>query len=190
MSRIGKKAVAIPAGVKVELQGRKVKVTGPKGSLDLEVYPGLEVKVEAGQASVHNPRPEARALRAMHGTTRALIQNMIVGVSRGFERELKIFGTGYNVKEQGGKLVLSVGYANAVEVAIPKSVKVQIRVPATRGDEIPAEFTCSGPDRQVLGQFVTAVRKVRPPEPYKGKGIRFADEVIRRKVGKAFTSAG
>jgi len=190
MSRIGKKPIAIPSGVKVEKSGRKVKVTGPKGTLELQHHPFVEVKVEAEVIEVINPKPDMRAYKAMHGTMRALIRNMVVGVSKGFERTMQIFGTGYNVKEQGGKLVLNVGYCHPVEVPIPKSVKVDIKTPATRGNDVPALFVCSGPNKQELGQFLAVVRKVRPPEPYKGKGIRYADEIVRRKVGKAFASGG
>jgi large subunit ribosomal protein L6 len=113
---------------------------------------------------------------------------MVEGVSKGFEKKLEIFGTGYTVKEQGGKLVLQVGYANARELEIPKGVKVKIDVPATRGDDTPAKFTLTSVDKCVLGRFAADVRKVRPPEPYKGKGIRFSDEIVKRKVGKTFTS--
>ena len=113
---------------------------------------------------------------------------MMEGVSKGFETKLEIYGTGYTVKDQGGKLVLQVGFANAVEMAIPKEVKVKIEVAATRGDDTPAKFTLSSVDKCILGRFSADVRKVRPPEPYKCKGIRYAGEVVKRKVGKTFTS--
>jgi len=190
MSRIGKKPIAIPAGVKIELKGRRVHVSGPKGTLEMDCHPAIDVTVDGGQVTVANPRPGARTCRALHGTMRALVQNMVTGVSTGFSRTLEIYGTGYNVKEQGGQLVLNVGYSHPVSIPIPKSVKVEIKTPATRGNDVPAVFTCSGPDRQVLGQFLANVRKVRPPEPYQGKGIRYADETVRRKVGKAFSSGG
>jgi len=190
MSRIGKKPVTIPAGVKAELSGRRLKVSGPKGTLEMTCHPEIDMKVDGDRIVVTNPRESSRRHRALHGTMRALAQNMVTGVSTGFSRTLQIFGTGYNVKEQGGKLVLNVGYSHPVTLSIPKSVTVEIRTPATRGNDVPAVFTCSGPDRQVLGQFVAEIRKVRPPEPYQGKGIRYADEVVRRKVGKAFSSGG
>ena len=113
---------------------------------------------------------------------------MVTGVSKGFEKKMEVYGTGYNVKEQGGKLILQVGYCHPVALAIPKGVKVKIDVAATRGNDVPAKFTLSSADKITLGQFAAEIRKARPPEPYKGKGIRYADEVIRRKVGKAFTS--
>jgi len=116
--------------------------------------------------------------------------NMVTGVSKGFERKMQVFGTGYSVKEQSGKLVLQIGFCHVVELPIPKGVKVIIDVPATRGNDIPARFTVAGADKASLGQFAADIRRVRPPEPYKGKGIRYADEHVQRKVGKAFASGG
>jgi large subunit ribosomal protein L6 len=192
MSRIGNKPIAIPKGVKIEQKGQTLKVTGPQGSLEWACHPTIEVAVDeaAAQIVVSNSDAENSYRKAMHGTTRALLQNMVTGVSKGFERPMAIYGTGYNVKEQGGKLVLAVGYCHPVELPIPKEVKVEIKVAATRGNDVPASFILRSPDRQILGQFAANVRRVRPPEPYKGKGIRYGDEVVRRKVGKAFTSGG
>ena len=190
MSRIGKKLIAIPSGVKVEQKGDVFKVTGPLGALELNCHPSIDVKIDGEAIVVSNPDEGDRQKKALHGTMRALLNNIVTGVSKGFSRPMQIFGTGYNVKEQGGKLVLQVGYCHPVELPIPKSVKVEIKTPATRGNDVPAVFTLSGPDKQELGQFAANVRKVRPPEPYKGKGIRYTDEVVRRKVGKAFTSGG
>lgn len=188
MSRIGKKIIVVPSGVKVDLAGAKIKVSGPKGSLQLEGPSGIEVKVDGDQVVVVNSQPTNRQFNALHGTIRALINNMVIGVSAGFERKMEIFGTGYNIKEQGAKLVLQVGYSHPVEIAIPKTVKVQIETPATRGNDVPAKFTLTGFDKHELGQFAANIRRLRPPEPYKGKGIRYADEHVRRKVGKAFAS--
>ncbi len=190
MSRIGKKPIEIPQGVKVEQKGTTVKATGPLGTLQVDCHPVINVKVDTGanRIVVSNPDIIDREKRALHGTTRALLNNLVLGVSKGFERRMQIFGTGYNVKEQDGKLVLQVGYCHPVEMKIPQGVKVDIKVPATRGNDVPASFVLTGPDKQQLGQFAANVRKVRPPEPYKGKGIRYADEVVRRKVGKAFAS--
>lgn len=188
MSRIGKKLIEIPSGVKVELKGQHVKVTGPLGNLEIDIHPRIKVKVEGSQLFAENEDADNRQAKQLHGTMRALLANMVAGVNKGFERKMEIFGTGYNVKEQGAKLVLQVGYCHAVEVAIPKNVKVNIEVPATRGNDTPAKFTVTGIDKCELGQFLADVRKVRPPEPYKGKGIRYADEYVRRKVGKAFAS--
>lgn len=190
MSRIGKKPIAIPGGVKVEQKGQSFKVTGPKGTLEMECHPEIDVKLEDNKIVVENADYGDRSKRALHGTMRALLNNMITGVSQGFEKKMQIFGTGYNVKEQSGKLVLNVGYCHPVELPIPKSVKVEIKTPATRGNDVPALFTLSSPDRHELGQFAANVRKVRPPEPYQGKGIRYEDEHVIRKEGKAFGAGG
>ncbi|MBM4024456.1 MAG: 50S ribosomal protein L6 [Planctomycetes bacterium] len=190
MSRIGNKPVAVPQGVKVEQQGQTVKVTGPLGSAAFTHDPCLTVKIEdsGSRVDVVNPQPGDRRHRELHGTTRALIANMIVGVTQGYQKKMEIYGTGYNVKEVGGKLVLQVGFAHLVEMPIPSGVKVTIDVPATRGNEVPAKFGLSGVDKCAVAQFAAEIRKVKPPEPYKGKGIRYADEHIRHKVGKAFAS--
>ena len=190
MSRIGKKPVAVPKGVKVEQHEQTVKVTGPLGSAELTYDPCLTVKVEdsGSRIDVINPQPEIRRNKELHGTTRALLANMIVGVTQGYQKKMEIYGTGYNVKEQGGKLVLQVGFAHLVEMPIPKGVKVTIDVAATRGNDVPAKFSLASVDKCVVAQYAAEVRKVKPPEPYKGKGIRYADEHIRHKVGKAFAS--
>lgn len=192
MSRIGKKTIAIPAGVKLEKSGDVLKVSGSKGNLEMKCHPAIEIQIDeaAKQVVVSNADENDRVKKALHGTMRALVNNLVTGVSKGFEKKMQIFGTGYNLKEQNGKLVLQVGYCHAVELAIPKNVKVDIKTPATRGNDVPALFTLLGIDKHELGQFAANVRKVRPPEPYKGKGIRYADEVVKRKVGKAFASGG
>jgi len=190
MSRIGNKTISIPAGVKIEQSGKHVKVSGPLGNLDIECAANINVKVDGARNCivVENTKPDVTQDRQSHGTTRALLANMVEGVSKGFEKKLEIYGTGYTVKEQGGKLTMQVGFANAVEMPVPKEVKVKIEVPATRGDDTPAKFTLVSADKCVLGRFAADVRKVRPPEPYKGKGIRFSGQVVKRKVGKTFTS--
>ena len=190
MSRIGKKPIGIPKGVKIEQKGLCIKVEGPLGKLQMDCHPRIKVRVESSEEKilVENDRPRDRQNRQLHGTMRALIANMVTGVSKGFERKMEIFGTGYSVKEQGGKLVLQVGFCHPVERVIPKGLKVTIETAATRGNDVPARFTISGIDKRLLGQFAADIRKIRPPEPYKGKGIRYADEQVRRKVGKAFAS--
>jgi len=190
MSRIGKKPIDIPAGVNIEQKGLHIKVSGANGTLELDCHPLIKVKVDsaAGKILVENDRPEVRQNKQLHGTMRALLANMVTGVSKGFERKMQIFGTGYNIKEQSGKVVLQIGFCHPVELPIPKVVKVTIETPATRGNDVPARFALSSADKCVLGQFAAEIRKVRPPEPYKGKGIRYADEQVRRKVGKAFAS--
>ncbi len=190
MSRIGNKPVAVPKGVKVEQKERLLRISGPLGSMELNCDPLLTVQVEesGSRIVVTNPQPEDRHSREMHGTTRALLANMVAGVTTGFQKKMEIYGTGYGVKQQGASLVLTVGFAHSVELPIPNGVKVTIDVPATRGNEVPAKFTIAGTDKCIVAQFASEVRKVKPPEPYKGKGIRYADEHIRRKVGKAFAS--
>ncbi len=190
MSRIGNKPVDIPPAVKAELSGSCIKVSGPLGSIQMDCHPHIKVKIDQAQKKIffENKNPQNRQSKQMHGTMRALVANMIVGVSKGFEQKMEIYGTGYSVKEQAGKLLLQVGYSHPVECAIPKAVKVKIDVAATRGNDIPAKFTLSSADKAILGQLASDIRKVMPPEPYQGKGIRFADEQVRRKVGKAFAS--
>lgn len=192
MSRIGKKPIDIPGGVKVELKGLSVKVSGPLGQLQMEHHPRIKVKVDSSgeKVLVENDRPQDRQNKQLHGTMRALIANMVTGVSKGFEKKMELYGTGYNIKEQGGKLVFQVGFCHPIELVVPKGIKVNIDVAATRGNDVPAKFALSGIDKRLLGQFAADIRKIRPPEPYKGKGIRYADEQVRRKVGKAFASSG
>jgi large subunit ribosomal protein L6 len=190
MSRIGKKPIIIPDGVKVELKGLCVKVSGSLGQIQMDCHPRIKVKIDDsdGKIFVENEKPQDHTNRQLHGTMRALIANMITGVSKGFEKKMEIYGTGYNVKEQGQKLLFQVGFCHLVERVIPKGIKIKIDVGATRGNEVPAKFTLSAIDKCLLGQFAADIRKIRPPEPYKGKGIRYSDEHVRRKVGKAFAS--
>ncbi len=190
MSRIGKKPVIIPQGVKVDLQGLHIKVTGSLGSLQMDCHPEIKVKVDEPTKTilVENDRPQNRQGKQLHGTMRALIANMVAGVSKGFEKKMLIYGTGYNLKEQSGKLILQVGFSHPVELKIPKDTKINIEAAATRGNDVPARFTLTSMNKAQLGQFAADIRKVRPPEPYKGKGIRYADEHVRRKVGKALAS--
>ena len=190
MSRIGKKIISIPSGVKIEQKGLTLKASGPLGDIQMECHPKINVKIDsgAGTIAVENENPGDREGKQLHGTMRSLIDNMVTGVSKGFEKKMEIYGTGFNIKEQSGKVVLQIGFCHPVELAIPKSVKVNIEIPATRGNDVPAKFSLSSVDKCVMGQFAAVIRKVRPPEPYKGKGIRYADEHVRRKVGKAIAS--
>lgn len=190
MSRIGKKPVKVPSGVNVELSSSQLKISGSKSSLTLDVHPRVEVAYDDSSKEISISRKgDERFDRAMHGTTRALIANMVQGVTEGYKRTLQIYGTGYGVKVQGQQIELSVGFAKPASLKIPDGVQIDIEVPAARGNDTPAVFHVSGPDKCSVGQFASMVRKVRPPEPYKGKGIRYADEQITRKVGKAFGSA-
>ncbi|MFY9252703.1 MAG: 50S ribosomal protein L6 [Fuerstiella sp.] len=181
MSRIGKKPVTYPAGVTVSLNGQSVTVKGPKGELTIEVHPSMRVQLDEGGSSLTVVRPnDLRENRALHGLTRSLLQNMVSGVTTLFERRLTIVGVGYNASLAGNKLSLQVGYANTIVLEVPPGVSCE--VPA------PTSVIVRSPDKQAAGQFAANVRRVRPPEPYKGKGIRYENEHIRRKSGKAFGS--
>lgn len=190
MSRIGKKPIALPSGVKVDVKGASVSVTGPKGSLSWTHASGVKVAVDPGKGVVVTREGESRTHRAMHGTTRALIHNMIVGVSEGYEHKLEIYGTGYGCAVSGKTLDLTVGYSHPVKLPIPAGIKVNIEVPQTKGNDTPAKLSVQGIDKQVVGQFARSIKDSRPPEPYQGKGVRYAGEQIRRKAGKAFAGAG
>jgi len=183
MSRIGRQPVMLGEAVTATAKGRSLEVSGPLGKLAIEVPVPIEVKVDKDEKRlvVSRPNDEKRS-RALHGLVRALAANMVTGVSQGFTKKLEIVGVGHNAKAQGEKLVLNVGYSNPTEVAIPEGITVE-----TPG---PLEIVISGMDKQKVGQFAAEVRGVRPPEPYKGKGIRYADEQVRRKQGKAFVSGG
>ena len=174
MSRIGNKAISIPAGVTINVaDGNLVTVKGPKGELTAKFNSELEIKVEANVAEVKRPNDN---LKAIHGTTRALLQNMVTGVSDGYKIELEIVGVGYCAQLQGNKVSLSAGYSHPVELDIPAGVKVEL--PKN------TNIIITGIDKQIVGQFAAEIRAVRRPEPYKGKGIKYKDEHIRRKVGK------
>jgi len=190
MSRVGKKPVKVPANVKVEVTGNLVKIGSGSDALTINVRPEINVKYDSDAGEVVVTRNgDLRLHKALHGTTRALIANMILGVTQGFSRGLKIFGTGYNIAVQGRNLVVNVGFAHSVSLPIPDGVKVDIKSPNARGNDVPAEFIVSGPDKWAVGQFAASIRQVRPPEPYLGKGIRYVDEVVKKKVGKAFGSS-
>ncbi|HXT58638.1 MAG TPA: 50S ribosomal protein L6 [Pirellulales bacterium] len=180
MSRIGNKPVTIPGNAKVAVNGATVVIEGPLGKLEQALHRDVSVAVdhEAKQLSVSR-RGESRQARALHGLSRALIQNMFKGVTEGYEKKLEIVGVGYLAAVQGDTLQLRVGFANEVHKKIPKSLKV------TCPDQ--THVVIKGADKQVVGQFAAEVRAVRKPEPYKGKGIRYDGEVVRRKAGKAMT---
>ena len=181
MSRVGRTPIAIPDGVTVSVSGETVSVKGPKGQLSERVPAEISVAVEGGQVQVK--RPDDRApTRALHGLTRALVANMVKGVTSQFSKELEIQGVGYRAEAKGKTLVLSVGYSHPVEMPVPEGLQVSV----DRNVVVKIE----GANRQQVGQFAANVRSVRPPEPYKGKGIRYVDEQVRRKVGKAATGGG
>jgi large subunit ribosomal protein L6 len=178
MSRIGKKPVIIPQGVKVQIADRTVTVEGPKGKLQFAFRPEIEVKYDSDRKTVLVERhDDERLSRSLHGMTRAMIQNMIVGVTTGYEQRLEIVGVGYLAAVLGKVLQLRVGYANELQVPIPEGIKVA--VPDQQ------HIIIQGSDKQLLGHFAANVRGMRLPEPYKGKGIRYVGEVVRRKQGKA-----
>jgi len=196
MSRIGNKPVPIPGGVTVEIRDRHVKVSGPKGTLEWDIPSPIEAAVEDGQVVVRRPDDLSRT-RSLHGLTRALIANMVQGVHQGYEIKMEIYGTGYGCKVQNNQLWLNVGHMGRgisrpaqFMVDIPDGIKVTVEVESARGDSEPARFTVSGADKQKVGHFCAEVRKIHKPEPYKGKGIRYAGEHVRRKAGKVFAGGG
>jgi large subunit ribosomal protein L6 len=180
MSRIGRLPIAIPSGVTVEENARKVTVKGPKGALEIALRPEIDVKVEKAQVVVQPNTGDTREVRAYHGMTRAILGNMMVGVTKGYERNLEIIGVGWNAAVSGKKLVLSIGFCNPVEMEIPAGLVVEAPKPTN--------ISVKGADKQLVGQFAAAVRAQRPPEPYKGKGIRYEGEYVRKKQGKSFGS--
>jgi large subunit ribosomal protein L6 len=183
MSRIGKQPVPIPAGVKVHVGDGTVRVEGPKGKLELAFHRNMRVQYDEGGKALKVSRPDDERLnRALHGLTRSLLANMVQGVTKGFEKRLKIEGIGYQARMDKKTLVLTVGYANAVEMPPPDGVVVELPDPTT--------IVIRGADKQKVGQFAAEVRRVRKPEPYKGKGIRYEKEQVRRKEGKSFASGG
>jgi large subunit ribosomal protein L6 len=179
MSRIGKKPVTIPTGVKVDVSGNRVTAKGPAGELSVAVHPSLQVKADGAAIEVLRP-DDKRSSRALHGLTRSLVQNMVSGVVKPFEKKLEIQGVGYNASLSGAKLTLQVGFANKIILDVPANVKCEV--------PDPTHVIVKSSDKQACGQFAADVRGVRPPEPYKGKGIRYQDEFVRRKAGKAFGS--
>ena len=176
MSRIGNKPIAIPEGVEVKVNGSEVTVKGPKGTLNDTFRSEINIAVEGNEVIVTRPS-DAKEHRALHGLTRTLIANMIEGVSKGFAKELEVNGVGYRVAKQGKDLVMNLGYSH--QVIMSETDGISIEVPN------PNKIIISGPDKQKVGQFAAEVREKRPPEPYKGKGIKYAGEYIRRKEGKA-----
>ncbi len=181
MSRIGKAPVTLPKGVEVKVDGQQLTCKGPKGSLSLALMDGISATVDKGNV-VFTRKEDTKILRAMHGTTRATLSNMVEGVTNGFSKKLEIVGVGYKAVMQGKKLALNVGFANTIEVTIPDGV--QIKLPDPNHVEV------TGLDKQLVGQVAANIRAARKPEPYKGKGVRYIDEVVRRKAGKANATAG
>ena len=175
MSRIGKRVLTIPEKVNVELEGQKLTVKGPKGELSLDIMPYIEVEVKEGKIYV-SPKNDTKIARQMHGTTNSLINNMIIGVSKGYEKGLEIIGVGYRFNPKGKVLEVNAGYSHKVQLDVPEGITVDANS-AT-------EITVKGIDKEAVGKFAAEIREVRKPEPYKGKGIRYKGEHVRRKEGK------
>ena len=176
MSRIGRAPIAIPAGVEIKVEDNNVvTVKGPKGTLTQQFNPNMAIAVEGAELKVTRPN-DAKENRALHGVTRTLIHNMVVGVTEGFKKELDVNGVGYRVAKEGSKLVMNLGFSH--QVTVDEVPGITIEVPG------PNKIIIHGCDKQQVGQFAAEVREKRPPEPYKGKGIKYTDEVIRRKAGK------
>jgi len=191
MSRIGNKSIKVPSVIKVELTSENLKISAGSQRLRLELPPEITVEHDTTEGIIRVTRKNnERQSRALHGTIRALIANMITGVTQGYQKDLAVYGTGYGVKQEGNDLLVSAGMAQPTKVAIPVGITIDIKTPNTRGNDVPALFSVKGADKQTVGQLAAEIRRVRPPEPYKGKGVRYADEIIKRKVGKAFASGG
>ena len=176
MSRIGRKPIAVPAGVEVKINGSEVTVKGPKGTLTQSFSERMTIKVEGSEILVTRPTDDKED-RALHGLTRTLVSNMVTGVTEGFKKELEVNGVGYRVQKQGKNLVMNLGYSH--QVIMPEIDGITIECPSANA------IVISGADKQMVGQFAAEVREKRPPEPYKGKGIKYVGEYIRRKEGKA-----
>ena len=175
MSRVGRLPIAIPAGVTVEIaENNKVTVKGPKGTLERVLPAEMDIKMEGSEIVVSRPN-DLKKMKSLHGLTRTLIHNMVIGVTEGYEKKLEINGVGYRAQKQGKKLVLALGYSHPVEMEDPEGIETTVD-----GNKI----TVSGIDKEKVGQYAAEIREKRAPEPYKGKGIKYSDEVIRRKVGK------
>jgi large subunit ribosomal protein L6 len=182
MSRIGRQTITVPAGVTVTRSDRKVSVKGPKGELSIDLRPEVDVTVDKGTVAVavKDEGEVQRTTRAYHGMTRAILNNMVLGVTKGFEKRLEIQGVGWNAAAQGNKIVLNIGFNKPVTIDVPKGITVQT--------PDPTNIIITGADKQAVGHLAASIRQRRPPEPYKGKGVRYKDEVVRRKAGKSFGS--
>jgi large subunit ribosomal protein L6 len=177
MSRIGRKPVPVPAGVQVKIEGQQVQVKGPRGELARTFHPDMMIMQEGSEIKVSRPSDD-RSHRALHGLTRALLANMVTGVTEGFRKMLVVEGVGYRAEIAGKALMLYLGFSHPIRVEPPAGIKLS-------ADPKARTITIEGPDREQVGQIAAIIRKLRPPEPYKGKGIRYENEVIRRKAGKA-----
>jgi large subunit ribosomal protein L6 len=180
MSRIGKKIIPLPAGVEIKIEKSRITAKGPKGALTQTIDPDMSVEIEAGQMTVSRPTDQKRH-RSLHGLTRALLSNLVVGVSDGFTKEMELVGVGYRVSNTGNLLEISVGYSHPIMFYLPEEIKVET---VTEKGQNP-KIILKGSDKQLLGQVCAKIRSFKKPEPFKGKGIKFAGEVLRRKAGKS-----
>jgi large subunit ribosomal protein L6 len=176
MSRIGRKAIPIPSGVEVDVDGTTVRVKGPKGSLSLSAHPEMTVRVDGSEVTVERPT-DHRFHRSLHGLTRSLIANMVEGVTNGYRKELEIVGVGYRAALKGADLEIAIGFSHPVAVKAPDGITFEVPQPT--------RIVVSGTDKQAVGQVAADIRALRSPDPYKGKGIRYSGEYVRRKAGKA-----
>ena len=176
MSRVGKKIINLPSGVSVDWKDGEVRVKGPKGELSVKTLPGVDIKMEGNTLTVVNTSEE-RTGPAIHGLTRALINNQVVGVSEGYRKVLEIVGTGYRAALSGRSLTLQLGFSHSIEFPLPAGIEAKV--------ETPTRLEISGIDKQLVGQVAANIRRLRPPEPYKGKGVKYEGEYIRRKAGKS-----
>lgn len=181
MSRIGKQPVIVPQGVTVKLEGNELTVTGPKGTLSISVNPLVSVVVDGQKIITIIKETAQKRERALWGTMRSLINNLVKGVHEGFEKKLEVIGVGYRVAADKKKITLNLGYSHPIELAIPEGIEVKVEKNV---------ITVSGPDKQLVGEFSALIRSQREPEPYKGKGVKYADEVVRRKAGKVMKAVG
>jgi large subunit ribosomal protein L6 len=182
MSRIGKKPIAVPKGVKIAVNNDVVNVEGPKGKLSLKHHANVSVAV-AGDVVTVTRKDDEKLSRAVHGLTRALISNMLTGVSTGYAKDLEIQGVGYKAEQAGNVLTLSLGFANQIKIEIPVGLVLKIEAQGTK-------INISGADKQMVGDLAAQIRRIRKPEPYKGKGVRYVGETVKRKAGKQFAGAG
>ena len=180
MSRIGKKPIAIPNGVGVKIEGQAITIKGPKGELKAEVHPLVKVEQKDGEINVSVSNENNKTQKALWGLWGSLVNNMVIGVTEGYEKKLEVIGVGYKVDLRGKVLVLNVGFSHPVEYNLPDGIEVSIDKNT---------ITITGIDKQLVGEVAAQIRKIRKPEPYKGKGIRYSDEVVRKKVGKAAAKA-
>lgn len=188
MSRIGRQPIPVPSGVRIDIGDQNVTVTGPKGTLSREISEPIRLEQQDGQLLVTRPDDQPRS-RALHGLTRSLVANMVTGVTTGFTKSLQLTGVGYRAQLMGKNLVVQVGYSHPVEVGAPEGVSFSVeQVPLTRGTE--SRINVQGIDKAIVGEMAARIRGIRKPEPYLGKGIRYTNEVIRRKAGKAGKAGG